>query len=253
MRRLPPPRAVARERLAPLIASRHAGLSVHRTHLAALRRLRPDVLLTQVQTGGGQLSLAEAEAACRRLLDRPSLRLVQLAAEGLGSAWADALAVANALGAREAGEALVLRSRLRLSALARDGPPARVAVLQWADPLYSAGGWTPALLRAAGCCDALGGDEGEAGGASLELQPAQLLAAQPQALLFAICGSGCEEAAAAAASLRRAMGEEAWRRLPAVRAGAVFALDATRLFSRAGPEELAATGCVPHAQRGSLY
>jgi hypothetical protein len=72
---------------------------------------------------------------------------LQLAAEGLGSAWADALAVADALGAREAaGEALVLRSRLRLSALAREGPPARVAVLQWADPLYSAGGWTPALL-----------------------------------------------------------------------------------------------------------
>ena len=226
---------------------------MHRTHLSDLARLQPDLILTQVQTASGALALDAVLASLRRHLRLPSLRLLQLEAEGLDSAFADAQRIADAVGAHEAGAALVERSRARLAALASTHAPPRVAVVQWADPLFIAGGWLPALLRCAGCVDAFGGSEGPEGGAALQLEPTQMLAAQPQALVFAICGCGVEEAAAAASELREALGEAGWGALPAVAGGRVYAVDARRLFSRGGPEDLAETGellavlCHPEA------
>ena len=194
------------------------------------------MVLTQVQTSGGALSLPDAQAALRCLCGGAPVRLLHLDAESLDAAWAEVAAVGAALGATAKGEALAGWCRARVdacSAAARGrGPPRRVAVVQWAAPLYAAGGWVPQLVRAAGGEDAC---DVPPGGASLQLTPTQLAAAAPDVLLLAICGVGVEAAAAEAPALAEALGQDAWAALPAVRRGAVVAADAVRLFSRAGP------------------
>jgi iron complex transport system substrate-binding protein len=238
-------------------------LAVYRTRLDALAALRPDVVLTQVQAASGALSVDDAQTSLRALCGGAPVRIVQLDAESLDSAWAEVAAVGAALGAAAKGEALAGWCRARVSAVtsaARGrGPPRRVAVVQWAAPLFIAGGWVPELVRAAGGVDACAVPPG---GASLALQPQQLAAAAPDVLLLAICGVGVEAAAAEAPALAAALGADAWAALRAVRRGAVVAADAVRLFSRAGPAladtaelllEVLWPEAQPHGHEGSAW
>ena len=236
---------------------------MYHTRLDALAALRPDVVLTQVQAASGALSVDDAQTSLRALCGGAPVRIVQLDAESLDSAWAEVAAVGAALGAAAKGEALAGWCRARVSAVtsaARGrGPPRRVAVVQWAAPLFIAGGWVPELVRAAGGVDACAVPPG---GASLALQPQQLAAAAPDVLLLAICGVGVEAAAAEAPALAAALGADAWVALPAVRRGAVVAADAVRLFSRAGPAladtaelllEVLWPEAQPHGHEGSAW
>jgi iron complex transport system substrate-binding protein len=219
---------------------------VYRTRLDALRAAAPDVILTQVQCASGALAMSDALAALRAVCPcgagGAAPRVVQLEADSLEGAWADVTAVAAALGAADAGAALVARAKERIWAVAAAacgrGPPRRAALVQWAAPIYACGAWVPDLIRAAGGADACSVPPG---GASLAMTPQQLTAAAPDVLILALCGLGVEEAAAEAPSLAALLGEEAWAALPAVRCDAVFAADAVRLFSRASPGYLAAT------------
>jgi iron complex transport system substrate-binding protein len=198
------------------------------------------LLLTQVQCSSGALSLAAARSA----LEGSQLRcaLLQCDAESLDGVWRETQAIADACGATAAGEALVRSSQARLSALPQPPRLVSLAVLQWTDPLFAAGGWVPEILPFAGCEDVL---RVAGGGAAKELDFAELLSAQPSVLVIALCGLSAAEAAREAARLHSAVGT-AWARLPAAAAGRVFAVDATRLFTRAEPRVVAETAELLH-------
>jgi iron complex transport system substrate-binding protein len=209
-----------------------SGLGCYAVDLEALRELRPDVILTQLQGlptsggGGGGATREAYEAALSALLGYAP-RVVHLAATDLAGAWADVGAIAAGLGEARRGETVVAELTARLAAAAdaaRGRRPWAVACIQWAAPWYAAGGWCHELLRMAGANDVVG-----CAGDCVAFEPAQLAAKAPEVLLFAICGFGLD---ASVAEARRALAE-----LPAAarERARVLVVDGVRVFSRPGP------------------
>eukprot|EP00873_Tetraselmis_striata_P017070 jgi/Tetstr1/437334/TSEL_026019.t1 len=212
------------------------GVAVYSTHLEELRRLRPEVLLTQVQDvpcwlPGSAEAVPQWEEALAGCLGF-RCRVVHLAANSLAEVFADMQAVADAVGAGAKGRALVedMRRRMAVAAgVATGRPRQRVICVQWPDPWFAAGSWVPELIRMAGGEDLLG-REAEA----VQFTPSQLQEASPDVVLFALCGFSLPQALAEAGRAL-AGAKQAFRGTPAGRAGRLAAFDGTRLFSRPGP------------------
>jgi iron complex transport system substrate-binding protein len=98
-----------------------------------------------------------------------------------------------------------------------------VAALEWLDPPYAAGHWTPQLIEYAGGEDVLG----FAGEHSEERSWDDVRAAQPDVLIVMPCGFDADLAYREAEMHRD--------ELAAVGAGEVVAVDAAAYFSRPGP------------------
>ncbi len=221
------------------------ALSVYEVDRAALARLRPDVILTQVQCDVCAVSPRDVEAALAgpdgaawtgATTGAPP-RVVSLRPDRLEDVWADVRRVADALGAPARGEALVAELQARLARAAEvaaravaaaGGRRPRVALLEWLDPLMSAGNWMPEL------CALAGGDclFGVAGAHTPSLAWEDLRAADPDVVVALPCGFDLARTEAEAGALARLPG---WGDLRAVRAGRVALCDGNALFNRPGP------------------
>src|SRR5215831_6998343 len=110
------------------------GLSVYRVHADLLRRLRPDVIVTQSHCEVCAVSQRDVErAVCDWLGTRPEV--VSLAPNALADVWDSVSQVARVLGVPERGEELIRSLQRRMSAIAeRAGDlPGRptVAYVEW--------------------------------------------------------------------------------------------------------------------------
>lgn len=99
----------------------------------------------------------------------------------------------------------------------------RGVFLEWLDPPYRAGHWTPDLLSLAGIDDPLA----RAGLPSVALSWDDVRSAQPDLLILAPCGFDQERAELEARRVRREVDE--------VGAGRVVILDGSAYFNRPGP------------------
>src|SRR4051794_17677560 len=140
-------------------ATLQEGLSVYRVHADTLRRLKPDVIVTQSQCEVCAVSERDVEeAVCGWLDSRP--RIVSLKPDVLADVWQDIRQVAEALGVPEQGAGLVGRLRQRMLDIAerarslRDHPT--VACIEWIAPLMASGNWMPELVEMAGGINLLG-------------------------------------------------------------------------------------------------
>lgn len=206
--------------------------SLYRLDADALRRARPDVLVSQSLCDVCAASNHEVEEAARILGYRP--RVVALAPVRLSDALADARVVAEAAGAPERGVALHRALTERVDAVravvaGRTRP--RVAVLEWTDPPMRCGHWFPDVVEAAGGVEVLG----EAGGKSVTCAWSDVSRAAADVIVVAPCGfplPRAEEEARAVA-----------KRFPGAR---VVAVDADRFLSRSGPSLADAIEILAH-------
>mmetsp|Transcript_10096 Transcript_10096/g.33220 ORF Transcript_10096/g.33220 Transcript_10096/m.33220 type:complete len:126 (+) Transcript_10096:267-644(+) len=90
----------------------------------------------------------------------------------------------------------------------------RVAFIEWSDPLYVGGHWTPQLIERAGGEHPLnaGGESG--GGKSFPVPPSAVVEADPDLVILAPCGLTLDMTRREATALART---EWWRSLRAVR------------------------------------
>ena len=127
--------------------ARGSGASLYELDVELLRRLEPDVILTQDLCGVCSVTDAEVAAACARADVAPLI--VSLTPRTLPTVWQTVETVAKALDDPASGAALARQLR------DRSEPPgskvrSRVAVVEWLDPPILAGLWTPDIVRAAG-------------------------------------------------------------------------------------------------------
>ena len=190
--------------------------------------LAPDVLLTQSVCDVCALPESEVERAVAALAAAPAV--VSLGGTTLDGVWDDVRRVGEAIGRRAEAEALIEASAARMRHVhetlkAARAPRPRVAVIEWINPLFVAGHWSPELVRRAGGIDVLA----EPGAHSVQVDVAAVRAADPEVLLFAPCGFDVRRAAREAAAL---LETEAWRW---ANGRAAWALDGNALTSRPGP------------------
>jgi len=104
----------------------------------------------------------------------------------------------------------------------------KVAFLEWIDPPFNAGHWTPELIEMAGGIDCLGNKH----------QPSQttlwerIIEVQPDVMFVACCGFSMERAIQ---DLPILQANEGWEDLPCVKRNRVYFSDGNSYFNRPGP------------------
>lgn len=207
------------------------GESLYRVDMDALARLQPDLIVTQDLCHVCAASPDDLPAALAALARPP--QVVTLAPRTLAEVWNDIRKVGEAAGRAAAAERLVEELQQRVAAVeeAVAEAPARprVLCLEWLDPPFVGGHWVPEMVERAGGQDVLG----RAGEPSFSLDWEKVLASQPEVVIVLPCGYGLAGVVDEFKSARLPAG---WKELPAVRAGRLYAVDASRYFSRPGPQ-----------------
>ncbi|NOX36951.1 MAG: cobalamin-binding protein [Calditrichaeota bacterium] len=207
------------------------GLSVYRMDVDLLNRLRPDVIVTQIQCEVCAVSLPEVERAVAQLVSsRP--QIVPLNPVSLSDVWEDIHRVARALNVPHRGERLVAQLKQRMAAIHRKsrGCPnrPRVVSIEWLDPLIVGGNWMPELVERAGGKHLLA----QAGQHSPIISLDQLLNCDPDVLVIVPCGFTIDQTLKEMPTLTT---REEWAQLQAVQNGRVFIADGNQFFNRSGP------------------
>jgi iron complex transport system substrate-binding protein len=196
---------------------------------ALVREIAPDVILTQRLCDVCAVGYDTVTAFAATLPGPP--RVVNLEPQRLADVWDDVRRVAAALGVPDRGERVATELDARVAAV-RDrtaGLPRRRAVLlEWIDPPFRSGHWGPELVDAAGGIDPIG----VAGADAAEVAWTAVRDAAPETLVLACCGYDVHRTLADVPLLR---GYDGFAGLPAVRAGAVWAIDGSAYVSRPGP------------------
>ncbi len=204
-----------------------AGESIYALDEDALRELRPDLIVTQALCAVCAVSYEDVRAlAARMQAGGNPIRVLSLDPHTLGEVMGDIRTVAWATEHPDAGAAVVQDAADRIErverAVAGRRRP-RVAVLEWLDPVFVAGHWTPQLVELAGGEDILGA----AGEHSRVVTWEEVALHGPDVVVVAPCGYDAErsrqEAGGHVDDLRR------------IGAGEVVAVDAAAYFSRPGP------------------
>lgn len=207
------------------------ALSVYRVHGDELRRLAPDVIVTQAQCE----VCAVSEDDVRRVLaswQGGGARLVSLTAENFAGVYDDIRRVAEALGRPEAGTAAVAEMKARVERIALAASDAewkpRVLLIEWMEPLMAGGNWMPELVSLAGGENLLSA----AGRHSPWIEWDDVIAADPDAIVIAPCGFDIARTMGDLAALTERHG---WGDLRAIRDGRVAVADGNAYFNRPGP------------------
>ena len=201
-----------------------AGEAIYELDREALEAARPDLIVTQALCPVCAVSFEEVSQIARELPSRP--RTIALDPHTLGETLGDVRTLAQATGQGEQGERLAREAAQRIDALSEaveHEPRRRVLALEWLDPVYVAGHWTPQMIELAGGKDGLGRPGEPSWTASWD----QLAAARPDVVAVMPCGYDAERAreeALAHASQLAQLG-----------AHDVVAVNASAYFSRPGP------------------
>ncbi len=200
------------------------GRAIYELDESALRDLQPDLIVTQALCAVCAVSYDDVKAVAERLDPEP--KVISLDPHTLGEMLGDVRVLAAATDSKDAGVELVQDAAARIDRVrlaVRDAPPVPVAALEWLDPVFVAGHWTPQLIEYAGGIDLFGlpGEHSEM--RSWE----EIAAARPEVVVVMPCGYDAERALEEAYDFQDELAELGARR--------VVAVDAAAYFSRPGP------------------
>jgi iron complex transport system substrate-binding protein len=201
-----------------------AGESIYELDGETLRELGPDLIVTQALCSVCAVSYDDVRAIADEIETRPEV--ISLDPHTVGEVLGDARTLAQATGRKDAAVELIQHAAARIDRVrlaVRDARRRGVAALEWLDPPFAAGHWTPQLIEYAGGFDVLG----FAGEHSEQRSWPEVIAARPDVVVVMPCGYDAEIAHREA--------EMHLEELAAIGAGEVVAVDAAAYFSRPGP------------------
>lgn len=225
------------------------GHSLYTLDVETIHSLRPDVILTQDICSVCAIDLQTVERMAAAMAPPPLV--CSLNPESLEGVLENILQLGEAVGmeceAAAARESLLKRLaavdqavlNATLSKFVEPGnnkPPLldrkKVAFIEWPDPLYVGGHWTPQLINRAGATHPL--NEAGMGGAgkSFAVDPSDIIAIDPDLIVLAPCGLNLQMTRREHARLAST---DWWPSLTAVRAGRVALVDGDAMFNRPGP------------------
>ena len=213
-----------------------AGQAIYELDEDRLADLEPDLIVTQELCPVCAVSYDDVAKVAERLPSQP--KVIALDPKTFGETMADIRTLAQATRTRDVALDLVARQRARVDQVklaVRGARRPTVAAIEWFDPVYIAGHWTPQIIELAGGRDILG----FAGEHSERMDWETVAAARPDVVLCIPCGydgpRALEEAHRFAGPLREVGARE------------VIALDASAYFSRPGPRLVDGLETLAHA------
>ena len=206
-----------------------AAGTVYSMDEALIRRLQPDVIITQRLCDVCAVGYESVTAFAATLPGPP--HVINLDPSSVPDVLQDIRTVGAALAVPERAAEVIAGLEARIAAVrarAAGAPHRRCVVLEWIAPPYRSGHWTPELVAIAGGTEPLGRMGEDAARVTWEA----VVAAAPEVLVLACCGY---DLARTAADLPLLATRPGWAELPAVRAGEVYAVDGSAYLSRPGP------------------
>ncbi len=236
-----------------------SGKSLYSLDEEGLAGLRPDLIITQDLCEVCSIDLAAVRRAAARMPSRPEV--LSLNPATLEDVLDDVARVGAAIGLARAAEEAVAALRERMDTASghvnpfADGPS--VLFLEWTDPPFVGGHWTPQLIERAGATHPLNptgaaavsrsalhagagaGADGSGSAASTPGAPKsrrvthdEIVASAPEAVIVCPCGLTLSQALGETETLAR---EDWFRSLPAFASGRVAVVDGSQMFNRPGP------------------
>ncbi|HKV32338.1 MAG TPA: ABC transporter substrate-binding protein [Candidatus Dormibacteraeota bacterium] len=201
----------------------HQGSSIYALDADLLAALQPDLILTQELCEVCAVSYPIVERAARRLGSSP--QLVSLEPQSVEDVFQNILFIGRLVGRPAVAEDVcdALRRRFaRVKQRVAGRRARRVVCLEWVDPPFNCGHWTPGLVTIAG------GDErlGVAGQPAHPVRWEEVMEADPEVVVVMACGFSLDR------SLREV--EAAAGNFEALRAQ-TWVVDGNAFFSRPGP------------------
>jgi iron complex transport system substrate-binding protein len=210
---------------------------------AVVENLRADLIVTQTLCDVCAVAEDEVRDAVRSLSGRP--RVLNLSPTSIEDLFDDLRRVGAAAGRKERAEREIAALQARVANVAArsaripDELRPRVVVLEWIDPPFSSGHWTPELVQLAGGREMIG----VAGARSRRLEWREVAATAPQVLIIACCGFNAQRTLNELPVLRSYPG---WARLPCVQSGRVYVVDGSAYFNRPGPRLIESLEILSH-------
>jgi iron complex transport system substrate-binding protein len=206
------------------------GESVYSVDAQALKRLAPDLIVTQDLCSVCAASPEDLAAVLATFDYRPEV--LSLDPLDLGDVWRDILWVGDETMRGHEAEHLLESIGARLAAveseIAQTVCRPSVAFLEWLQPIYVGGHWIPEMIELAGGRDIFG----KLRTPSFSLPLEDVITAQPEVLVIAPCGYNADQARA---EYRSVTFPREWQEMPAVRNNQIYYVDANAYFSRPGP------------------
>ncbi len=195
-----------------------------------LKELRPNLMVTQALCDVCAVSEEEVMAAACSLPGQP--KVVNLEPMRLSEMYDCIRLVGEAAGVADRASQVIGELQARVDAVANRttgiGYRPRVVLLEWIDPPFCSGHWSPELIRLAGGVEGIG-REGEP---SRKISWNEIVACDPEVLVIACCGFNTERTLQDLPILR---GYSHFAELSCVRADRVHVVDGNSYFSRPGP------------------
>ena len=208
----------------------HDNGSIYTIDEPLLRKLQPDVILTQKLCDVCAVGYGTV-ARLAQTLPGPS-RVVNLEPTSLSDIFDDIRRVAETCDVPERAKKLVENLSERVETVRKraeripDRP--RCFLMEWVDPPFCSGHWGPELVEIAGGHDPLGRKHQP----SAQIEWQQVLDARPEIIVLALCGYDIDRARRDSELVRRFPG---FGSIPAADSGQVYVVNASAYFARPGP------------------
>jgi iron complex transport system substrate-binding protein len=216
--------------------------------MPTLEKLRPNLIVTQALCDVCAVAEEEVREAACTLPGLP--RVINLEPVS----WAGVLDSIRQVGEAAQCQAEAARAvaalEKRVSAVAERSAGIhqrpRVVLLEWIDPPFCCGHWSPELVGIAG------GDEclGQAGKPSRTLKWDEVRAAKPEVLFIACCGFDLQRTRQDLPLLAAYPG---WAELPCARTSRVYLVNGSDYFSRPGPRLVDSLEILAHALHPDVH
>lgn len=233
----------------------NSGKSLYFLNAELLTELKPDLILTQDLCSVCAIDLAEVRLIASKMNPQP--RVLSLDPQTLEDVLDDMIIVGEAVGMRD--EAVVAKGRMedrvRAAMAAADKVldewkgietpqgkgRVKVAFIEWSDPIYVGGHWTPQLIFMAGgehtlnpCGEGAPNSYVQVGGGgkSFPVSEDSVVASDPDLVIVCPCGLDLEMSRR---ETDRLMSHEWFRELRAVKNKRLLVVDGDAMFNRPGP------------------
>lgn len=207
------------------------ALSIYTIDREMIRRLNPDVIITQAQCEVCAVSLKDVETALEGLLDK-ECRIISLEPNVLGDVYNEIKNIAAVFGVSDRGDNLLEQAGERIDIIRHKlkfiSEKPRVACIEWLAPLMIAGNWTPELVEVAGGEPVLAVN----GKHSPFVDFFDLANADPEIIIVMPCGFSISRTLKEISLLLDLPG---WQDLKAVKNNRVYIADGNQYFNRSGP------------------
>lgn len=203
------------------------AMALYEVDLEALKKVAPDLLITQDLCAVCAVSLEDVRRAASEVLHK-DVQIISLAPRRLDDVWVDLTRIGEALGLGMTAQAIAngFRSRVdrvagRMAEVAAKAGRPKVLAIEWIDPVMVAGLWMPDLIEKAGGTPlvATAGEDG------LVLEDGVVV--EPDVVVVKPCGFELEHTLAeldANPGLRARWPNARW-----------YAADGNAFFNRSGP------------------